>query len=170
MKVMKFLRGAALALATAGMLAPQAAMAAAPVESAQPILTDVALQSGGILLGQVVDKQGIPQANSEVLVSHEGIEIARVRTDDEGQFRVSGLRGGVHGVQTAEGANAYRFWAPETAPPAATSRVLFVNDGVTQRGHLYDVLYPGPFVQGMVVGGLITGGVYWALDYNSSGS
>lgn len=168
MKSFKMFRGVALALAVTGMIAPQAALAMEPV--AGPIVTDVALQEGGMLLGQVVDKQGAPQADSEVTVAYEGMKVAAVKTDAEGRFSVNGLRGGVHAVQTAEGASVYRFWAPETAPPAASGKVLFVNDGLTQRANLYDTLYPGPFVQGMVVGGLITGGVYALVDHNSSGS
>jgi len=174
MKISQCLRGSALALATLGMMVPQVSMAANPPVAGESraavALTDVALQEGGVLRGQVVDAQGAPQADSLVRVTHMGNAVASVQTDADGRFAVGGLRGGVHALETAEGAAAYRFWAPNTAPPVANNSVLFVNDGLVQRDQLYNVLYPGPFVQGMVFGGIITGLTYWALDYNASGS
>lgn len=177
MKITKMFRGTAFALAASGMMLPQFALAAgaAPAEAASvnrtaPVVTDVALQQGGVLQGQVVDSQGAPQADSTVQVTHMGTTVAAVKTDAQGRFSVSGLRGGVHAIETVEGAGAYRLWAPNTAPPVANNSVLFVNDGLTQRANLVDVLYPGPFVQGMIVGGVIGGVTYWAVDHNDSGS
>jgi len=141
-------------LASAGLMIPAATQAQEPAAT-RAIVTDVALQAGGMLQGQVVDKQGQPLANTDVVVSYEGTPIATVQSDAQGNFAVQDLRGGVHAIQTDDGANIYRFWAPQTAPPAAANRVLFVNNGVTQRGQLIPTL---TFTQVAVAGGAIGGG------------
>ena len=75
MKILHVLRGPALSLACIGLLLPHAAFGAPPVAVSPaaegqpsvgpaPAVADVALHAGGMLLGQVVDQQGLPVANT----------------------------------------------------------------------------------------------------------
>jgi hypothetical protein len=114
---------AAAAFSCLGMLltpAVQAAPTAAP--------RDVALQSGGVLLGQVVDAQGAPLAKSSVSIRVAGKEAARALTDQSGKFAVPNLKGGVYEVASVGHADIYRCWAPGTAPPAAQHGLMLVSN------------------------------------------
>lgn len=110
------------ALSCLGMLFSSIATAATPL--ATP--SDVALGNGGVLIGQVVDAQGNVSAMATVILSDYRQEIARVRTDQEGKFSVSGLRGGVYRISSQDKEALYRLWAPNTAPPVAQQGVTLV--------------------------------------------
>lgn len=175
MKLMQWMRNGALAVAMTGALAPQIGLAAAPAAEAPvaavqaTVVSDVSLQDGGMLVGQIIDAQGKPQANTDVRVLHDGQAVASIKTNDNGQFAVRGLRGGVHEVQTAQTSETYRLWAPRTAPPAANQGVLLINDGQVLRGQVLDGPY-APAIRGAIAGGLLATGVGYALDYNPTGS
>ncbi len=124
-------------LLTFGMLKPSVATAAPGVgpntnESRQ--IRDVALHAEGTLAGQLLDAQGVAIAGVEVAVGKAGKEVARVRTNKQGQFRVDGLTGGVYQVVAAGRISAYRLWAPNTAPPAAQRGLLLVSGTDVVRG------------------------------------
>lgn len=134
-----------------------------------PIIPDVALQGGGVLQGQLLDKSGKAKADATVVVAQKGEAVVVAMTDKQGRFSVSGMQGGVYQIESEHAQGIYRLWAPKTAPPAAKSAVLMVVDESVVRGQSLGETY-GPAIRGAVAGGLITGGTYWALDYNRSGS
>jgi hypothetical protein len=115
----------AAAVATLGLVLPSSALAAAPAETAA--VTDIALRPGGVLLGQVVDRQGQAKAGSPVAIELAGKEVVRTTTDENGVFAAKGLRGGVYQIKTSEGTSACRLWVAETAPPAARPAALVVS-------------------------------------------
>ncbi|TWT87565.1 hypothetical protein Mal64_31070 [Pseudobythopirellula maris] len=125
MKRIRFVQHAAAALACVGMLFP-AGTFAAPVEVANPAL-DIALQEGGLLVGQVVDAQGAPLTKADVSIRQGGVEVVSVKTNEEGVYAAKGLRGGLVEVVAGEGRVAYRLWEPQTAPPAANKSALMVT-------------------------------------------
>ena len=129
MKTLRFVRGAAVALACLGMFMGQMARAA------QPLVTDVALGRGGVLQGKVVDRQGAPQAKSPVRVLQGTEVVATAETGSQGEFVVADLRGGVYQIETAQTAGVYRLWAEHTAPPAANEGVLLVAGDEAVRGN-----------------------------------
>jgi len=131
MKDIGLLNGVIIGLATVGMLIPAPLLAAGP---AKPVVVDVALRDGGVLLGQVVDPQGAAKAGAAVSVRYEDRELVTTSADPDGYFAVKGLRGGVHQVATQEGHAVYRLWAPGTAPPAAQDGVLLVAGSDVTRG------------------------------------
>ncbi len=141
------LKFAAAALSCLGMFLSPMAMAAAPL--AAP--SDVALGDGGILVGQVVDAQGVAVAMATVTLADHKQEIAQVRADQEGKFSVPGLRGGVYRISSRGQDAMYRLWAPHTAPPVAQQGVILVVGGDVIRGQCGDVIRsqygnsPGPF-------------------------
>jgi hypothetical protein len=123
----------AVLLACVGMVLPQRLMAATP--AAQPLINDVALGENGTLTGQVVDSQNVPQAIAEVAVWQNENRVATTKTDENGNFSVAGLRSGVHQVAAGQGVSVYRFWAPNTAPPAASPGAMIVSDQSVVRGN-----------------------------------
>jgi hypothetical protein len=102
----------------------------------QPVIRDVALQAGGVMRGQVLDSQGQPCSDVSVQIAKSSDVNARplvVRTDSAGRFEFSGLAGGIHAIQTSQGAALCRLWTSTTAPPAAVSEVLLIaGDGLVR--------------------------------------
>lgn len=117
-----------LVLACTGMLLQPVTMAA---PQAHPI-TDVALRADGVLVGQIINDQGQPLAETPLSIIQQGKEIARVSTDHQGTFSVPDLRGGVYQVATVEQQGVYRLWAPHTAPPAAQQSLILVSGNVVR--------------------------------------
>jgi len=131
--MMKNLKSSKLAVVTLTCLAvliSPTMLVAAPM--ATP--TDVALGEGGILVGQVVDNQGVPSALTTVTLADHQQEIARARTDQEGKFSVTGLRGGVYQISSHGQVSVYRLWATNTAPPVAQHGVTLVVGNDVVRG------------------------------------
>jgi hypothetical protein len=120
----------AAAVATVGMLISPTAFAG---QSIRPS-SDVALGPGGVLAGQVVDEQGAAQAGVPVVIQQGQQPVVRTATNDQGQFYAQGLRGGQHQIVTPGGQVAYRFWAANTAPPAAQNTAVVVASSDVARG------------------------------------
>ena len=89
-------------------------------------ITDVSLGKKGELTGVVVDGQGKAVARSKVVVRHGRTAVAETTTNDAGQFRVDGLRGGVYQIVHADGVSVFRVWANGTAPKSAKTNALVV--------------------------------------------
>ena len=124
--------GLVACLAVVGSCLPT--LAAAP-QGQSPVIYDVTLRDGGVMLGQVVDVQGAPKADVPVSLRLGEQEIATTATDANGYFAFSRLRGGVYQVVSAEGVGAYRAWAPGTAPPNAREGALVVAGQDLIRGN-----------------------------------
>ena len=155
MNVYRYFRCGLVALSTFGLLLPQALHAQTAqtiAEQNSTIISDVALESGGVLRGQVVNAEGAAEAGLEVIIEARGQQIARTTTDEQGNFAVSKLRGGTYGVRVGEQVAACRVWAPNTAPPSASPGLLLVT-GTATRGQLGIVRQYGPGAL-IVLGGL----------------
>ena len=124
----------AAAFSCFGMLLTPAAVAApvqgapVPVTPVQVVPRDVALQSGGVLVGQVVNAQGAGLAQAPVSIQVAGKEVARTLTDQAGKFAVPNLKGGVYEVASVGHKDICRCWAPQTAPPAAQHGLMLVSN------------------------------------------
>jgi hypothetical protein len=121
----------ASAIACFGMVIPNSALAAPPAAAAT---NDVALRTGGLLVGQVVDQQGVAKANAPVSIQFAGKEVVNTTTDKNGVFAAKGLRGGAYQLVTPQGASACRLWAADTAPPSARPAALVVSGNDVVRG------------------------------------
>lgn len=95
---------------------------------------DVALADGGVLFGQIVDPQGKALAGRQVTLQTAGRQVIQTTTDNQGRIRVAGLTGGVYQVTAMDQQQAYRLWAPQTAPPAAQRGLMIVQDKEVVRG------------------------------------
>ena len=98
------------------------------LETAPPAFqaTDVALQPGGLLIGHVVDANGVAKPGAIVAVYYTDQEIVRTTTDANGVFAARGIRGGQYQLVTPGGQSLCRLWAADTAPPAARPNSLVV--------------------------------------------
>ena len=136
MKGVGSITGVLVALAVCGLCLPQPLLAAGATAKRAPIVSDVALANGGVLIGQVVNPQGHSIAKVPVSLRDEQREIAKTETDKNGYFAVRGLRGGVYQIVAAEGQGTYRIWTPGSSPPSAQKGALVVAGSETVRGQL----------------------------------
>jgi hypothetical protein len=97
-------------------------------------VADVELQSGGLLVGQLLDAAAKPLAGADVSILSRGNAIASTHTDASGLFAVAGLRGGIHQVNSGDAAQVCRVWAPGTAPPRTASSLQIVAGEDVVRG------------------------------------
>lgn len=161
MKSSRTIRGLAVGLAVIGFCLPQPLFAGPPQVEPTPEVIDVALNDGGLLLGQVVNPQGLTTAKTPVTLAAGGRRLAVSPTDANGNFAFSGLRGGVYQLSADQTVHAYRLWAPGTAPPSAKRGVLLITGSEVTRGAFPRIgylvrCYP---VELAVMGGLVGGGV-----------
>lgn len=112
--------------ATIGLLMPQTGIAE-NLNTSSPI-RDVALQSGGMLRGEVLSTQGRRVAETEVSLSANGRLIAKSFTAADGRFVVSGIQPGVYSVVTGDTHSVVRLWSGAAAPPIATSALLLIEN------------------------------------------
>jgi hypothetical protein len=103
-------------------------LAATSMSASRPSITDVELGRDGTLRGRVVDAQGIAKAGSDLTVWSGKKPLGKVKANEKGEFAFSGLRAGIHQVTTDKGAFVCRFWALNTAPPAAKSSIMLIDD------------------------------------------
>ena len=122
-------------------------------EGSSPVVTDVALHDGGVLAGQVSDSNGTVQTAVRVsLQNTQSQEIATGVTDQQGAFRVRGVRPGVYQIVTPQARGFYRLWAPGTAPASARPTAMVVGD--TVRGGVGDWASAHPVATVLVIGGV----------------
>jgi hypothetical protein len=136
MKFAVIIRGLVVSLAVLGVCLPQHLLASTPAKQS-PVVVDVALGQGGVFIGQVVDTNGAVKAKTPVSLRLRDREIAKSKTDANGFFAFSGLRGGVYQVVAAKGVAAFRVWAERTAPPTAEKGALIVTGRDLVRGNYY---------------------------------
>jgi len=159
----------AIVLALTSTIPPQ--LLAAPPRTMQPSqaseevsIDDIALDTQGKFHGQVVRENGAIASDVMIHVLKNGREVTTASTNEEGQFEISGLKGGVYQLVTGESGVMYRVWAPRTAPPAAKQVALLVDDHGVIRAQDRPVLnfLTNPWVLGVGVAAAIA--VPLALD------
>ena len=74
-------------------------------------IADVVLGKKGELTGIVVNEQGKALVSSKVVVKRGRKAVATTTTNDAGQFRVEGLRGGIYQIVHSAGISVFRVWA-----------------------------------------------------------
>ena len=106
--------------------------------------------------------------------------ISSTKTDEQGMFAISGLRGGLHQIVAGGEVRTIRLWAEGTAPPIAKQGLLMVRQQTVMRGQQPHGKFPAwiekgswkskDVIYGTALLGAAGGITYWALDYNRSGS
>lgn len=153
MRGTKLFRMQIIALVCVGMMLPQAVMGAAPAPKVK--INDVALGNGGMLVGQVVDQQGLGIAGAQVVVLQQGRKPVQTVADKAGKFQTAGLSGGPAQVVTAGGQGVYRLWTAKTAPPTATRSAMILSNGSVVRGQHHGM--GGWLLPALAAGGIIAG-------------
>lgn len=130
----------AICLACVGILLPDATLHAAGGDDARPagpakpsIITDVELAPGGVMLGQIVDEQGLGRSGIPVTIRGADRQMVTTRADRDGRFQVPNLRGGLYHVTAGQDRRIVRAWAAATAPPSARKHVTLVARRVVVR-------------------------------------
>jgi len=90
-------------------------------------VVDVELQQGGLLHGQLVDKQGKALATADVVLA-SGRSQWRTKTDQQGRFQVAGLNGNTYRIAVGQQVQLVRAWSTGTAPPKTVAGLLVVQD------------------------------------------
>lgn len=142
MKRIRVLQVGTFYLACLGMILPAPVLQAVAADTVRQTAlaggvrsgADVALHDGGVLIGQVVDVNGIPLTGVPVSLWLLDKGVATANTDQAGRFLLSELRGGTYEIVAGQTRRLYRIWAPNTAPPAALSAVLLVVKDQQIRG------------------------------------
>lgn len=182
MKFTQITRSLVLALASMGLIAPQAsvALAAGPAKATRASKTtelrtiaDIALTAEGKLQGQVIDRKGTPKGNAPVTISTaRGEVVSKVKADAQGYFAAEVGKGGVFTITTSETSVAVRAWTNNSAPKSAHDGMMIVDDrgpvvlgqddddAAARRYHM--------FLFG--AGAAAATGLGFILDYNKAGS
>ncbi len=148
MKKIGMLKAAVLALACLGMLIPapvlNAAVGKTPVGQTivrPSAVTDVALQTGGTLHGQVRDIRNTPMPQTPVFLVQANVPIRNTVTNRAGGFSFSKLRGGTYQIVSSNACGTYRLWAPNTAPPLAQATAMVSEQPGVVRGQTGPIGY-----------------------------
>ena len=127
-------------------------------ESPKPLIQDVELSEGGVLVTRVIDAFGNPLQGQEVVIQFKGKAVASATSNENGLISVSELRPGMHLITTSTGSTPCRFWGTGDAPPSAVSvpAVIAGTDAEIIRGqfgafNLPMVVYAGITAAAMVI-------------------
>jgi len=174
MKLIKFLKTLSVTAATFGILLPHPMIANASenvtAKRQAEVVRDLALGAGGLLRGQVVNKDGLPERNATVSVLRDGATVATVKTDAEGTFAINGISGGVFAITSGKAIGIVRAWSHGTAPPTASRGVLLVPTDLTARGqNCLSGLTPAQIgIGGLLVLGMAGAIIAIAVDQSAS--
>ena len=168
-----------LAIITIGvsLLIAQSALAADPIRQEEKSssfsikrIDHISLHNDGSLIGQVVDRHGIPQADLQVELVYQGKQIARSNTQKDGRFVIGDLRAGLHEIHFGGSVATVQLWLPNTAPPVARTVALLVPDENIVLGQRGARLSRPALFRGAVIAGIVTGATVWAATSNPPGS
>lgn len=101
-------------------------------------LLDIVLRPGNVLAGELVDSEGMPQADQDVFLSFGRHEIARGTTNKSGKFLIEVPRGGVYLVTSGSCVKVVRTWTSTAAPPAARDHLTLSPATTVIRGQNYE--------------------------------
>jgi hypothetical protein len=98
------------------------------------IARDVELQADGALRGKVFTSDQRPVENAQIELKFEGTTIARTTTDVEGDFLITGVRGGAHEISVGSMNSPVRLWKNGTAPFGAVDGFVVAASEEIVRG------------------------------------
>jgi|GEM_PF-894653 len=99
---------------------------------------DVELMPDGSLYGQVYTSEQHPVADAQIELTWNGTTIARTTTGRQGDFLITGLRGGAHDITVGSMKSPVRLWNNGTAPVGATDGFVVAASEDIIRGQAYD--------------------------------
>jgi hypothetical protein len=102
------------------------------------IIKDIQLSADGTLYGQVAAAEGRPISDTVVQLRYQGAKVAATKSNAEGRFAISGVRGGAHEVVIGALRTPVRLWSNGTAPKGAKPGLVIVSKQTVVRGQDYD--------------------------------
>ena len=103
-----------------------------------PVARDVELTGNGTLYGHIYTSEGRAVENAAIELQYQGTTVARAMTGAEGDFAITGVRGGAHNLAIGNATTSVRLWKSGTAPAGAVESVVFAGDENVVRGQAYD--------------------------------
>ncbi|GAB5441257.1 MAG: hypothetical protein Fues2KO_16060 [Fuerstiella sp.] len=101
---------------------------------AEGIIKDIELTQDGKLYGQVFTPQGKTVPEAVVQLRYKGAAVAAAKSNHQGQFVITGVRGGAHEVVVGPLRQPVRLWAQGSAPRSATKGMVVAIDETIVRG------------------------------------
>lgn len=98
------------------------------------IIKDVELTKDGVLYGQVHTAKGKVVPNAVVQLRYKGQAVAAAKSNERGQFAVSGVRPGAHELVVGPLRSPVRLWNAGTAPRSAKNSAVLAVDETIIRG------------------------------------
>ena len=166
-RVVAFWRATMLALACLGLVASPALGqhgGSQPSPNRKTTMTikraskpDVKLDQKGSLVGHLLNSSGQPIAQATMTLWKGDSRLERTRTDEQGRFRFTRLRGGPYRIATERNFVEFRAWPAQIAPPRAADRLLVAPNTLTARGQqpLNEAFAFNPFLMGTIVAAAI---------------
>lgn len=105
------------------------------------IARDIELQADGALRGKVFTSDQRPVENAQIELKFEGTTIARTTTGVEGDFLITGVRGGAHEISVGSMNSSVRLWKNGTAPSGAVDGFVVAASEEIVRGQAYEHYY-----------------------------
>ena len=97
-------------------------------------IKDVELSANGTLYGQVVSPEGHVLSDAVIQLKYQGTAVAAAKSNADGKFAVSGVRGGAHELSVGNLRTPVRLWNNGTAPQGATQGIVVAADEQIVRG------------------------------------
>ena len=102
------------------------------------VARDVELTGDGTLYGQIYTSEGRVVENAAVELRYQGTTVARAMTGENGDFAITGVRGGAHDLSIGTATTSVRLWKNGTAPVGAVDSLVFAGDENIVRGQACD--------------------------------
>ena len=126
-------------------------------------IRDVRLDAAGALHGQLLTPEGAPLANTRVTLGQFNKPVGETSTDQDGNFALTGVRGGTYELRSPEASAWVRVWTADSAPPAATKAALLVSKRDTVRGNINylstQMMQPPEAIGALMIPAAVAGGV-----------
>ena len=103
-----------------------------------PVARDVELTGDGTLRGQIYTSEGHVVENATVELRYQGTTVARAVTGANGDFAVTGVRGGAHDLSVGAATTSVRLWKNGTAPAGSVDNLVVAGDESVVRGQAVD--------------------------------
>ena len=99
---------------------------------------DVELTGDGTLHGQIYTSEGRVVQNAQVELRYQGTTVAQAVTGDNGDFAITGVRGGAHDLSIGTATTSVRLWKNGTAPTGSVPSLVLAGDDDVVRGQDVD--------------------------------
>jgi len=103
-----------------------------------PVARDVELTGDGTLHGQIYTSEGRVVEDATVELRYQGTTVARAMTGANGDFAITGVRGGAHDLSVGAATTSVRLWKNGTAPAGSVKSLVVAGDENVVRGQAVD--------------------------------